>query len=166
MLQRVTGKVGGNTVVLRPALQALKEKAEHTLDKKAGDVVLFSKNMHNNTGMTDLSFETHKAKKRVSMYFTSKPDGIASYRRCAAILASVDSVELQYTPQFGQSRISFEWDEFWSMMEHNKLGFLASESSQPLLHLGGDPSQDYIDVHGAEDGASFDMEFEEIKKLE
>ncbi|RHY35522.1 hypothetical protein DYB32_000028 [Aphanomyces invadans] len=131
--------------MLRPSLQALKDKAELSLSKKTGDVVLFSKNMNSNTGMTDLSFETHKSKKRVSMYFTSKPDGIASYRRCAAMLANIDTVELQYTPQFGQSRISFEWDSFWIMMEQNELGFLASESTQPLLQLnGGSPSQDYM----------------------
>ncbi|ETW04201.1 hypothetical protein H310_04545 [Aphanomyces invadans] len=166
MLQRV--KARGSAAMLRPSLQALKDKAELSLSKKTGDVVLFSKNMNSNTGMTDLSFETHKSKKRVSMYFTSKPDGIASYRRCAAMLANIDTVELQYTPQFGQSRISFEWDSFWIMMEQNELGFLASESTQPLLQLsGGSPSQDYIDVDGSVDGgATFDMEFEEVKKLE
>ncbi|KAG9408298.1 hypothetical protein AC1031_021538 [Aphanomyces cochlioides] len=119
-----------SALILRPAVQMLKQRAELALDKKVGDVVLFNnQSLPETLGMTDVSFENHKAKKRVSMYFTSKPEGIASYRRCASMVAHLDNVELQYTPQFGQSRISFEWDSFWTMMDQNKLSFLPSESN-------------------------------------
>ncbi|KAF0685173.1 Aste57867_22875 [Aphanomyces stellatus] len=167
MLQWTSRGASGSGVALRPALQALKQKAELALNKKTGDVVLFSKSITEGSAMTDLSFENHKAKKRVSMYFTSKPDGIAAYRRCASILATVESVELQYTPQFGQSRISFEWDEFWTMMEQNKLGFLGSDAlpaPQSPLQLESAHGM----KHDADDAsnAAFSMDFEEVKKIE
>ncbi|OQR87984.1 hypothetical protein ACHHYP_07804 [Achlya hypogyna] len=129
----VPANVRGGAVALRPALQALKTRAEIALDKRTGDVVVFNKSLGGDgVGVTDVSFEHRKDAKQVSLYFTSKPEGIQAYRHVAAKLAGVEGVDFQYTPQFGQSRISFAWDEFWALAQNEQLGALGVGQLQLL----------------------------------
>ncbi|OQR93600.1 hypothetical protein THRCLA_22298 [Thraustotheca clavata] len=103
------------SVVLRPALEAIKQRAEVALAQRKGDVVVFSNQLdkERRVGLTDVSFEHRKTSKQVSLYFTSNADGIAAYKHVASKVAQLEGVDLQFTPQFGQSRISFSWDSFW-----------------------------------------------------
>ncbi|KDO21431.1 hypothetical protein SPRG_12438 [Saprolegnia parasitica CBS 223.65] len=126
---------GTAAVALRPALQALKHRAEIALEKRSGDVVVFSKNLSDrDVGVTDVSFEHRQNEKHVSLYFTSKPEGLLAYRHAAAKVSHIEGVDLQYTPQFGQSRISFPWHTFWALAETEQLGQL-SPRGEPLLQL-------------------------------
>jgi hypothetical protein len=131
MILRWCRRSTSTLATVNPKLYAMKEQAEKALDTTT-DVVMFSANKAK--GITDLSFETYKAKKRVSMYFTSDKAGIDSYRLTASLLSDFPKGQVQYsfTPHFGQSRISFSWDAFWDRVATNEaaLGFM---NQMPLL---------------------------------
>lgn len=103
---------------LRPLVKNIKDLAESKLTYRS-DYVLFNKDTSN--GITDLSFEKHIDHKRVSLYFDTSDEGIDAYRRTVKQLTdvNVNNLELKYTPQFGQTRISFEWDQFFDFVNSN-----------------------------------------------
>ena len=55
-------------------------------------------------------------------------EGIRAYRQAASELRDNPSVELSYTPHFGQSRITFDWDSFWTFLSDNNLNVLGGTS--------------------------------------
>ncbi len=116
---------------LAPTLQVFKTQVESIL-RKQSDVVLFSKNIKEG-GITDLAFEVYKKKKRVSLYFKSDKQGIKAYRDTAAIVKDFSGVDLKYTPQYGQSRISFNFDDFFSMLNESKM--LLPFTTQTILEI-------------------------------
>lgn len=118
----------GGISKLPPAVANMKNQAELTLHQTRSDCVMF--NDGGKGGITDLSFEKRESKegvKRVvSIHFEMDKEGVKSYRKAAAALADAPSVELHYTPHFGQSRITFEWDDFWMVLGDHKIGLMQS----------------------------------------
>jgi hypothetical protein len=112
-------------LINRQVVIALKTHADNILETKT-DLVCFSN--RTDKGITDLSFEKYKSKKRVSLYFTSNNEGIKAYQRTAALVSSFDNVELHFTPHFGQSRISFDWNDFWEKLDDSTLSFILPNS--------------------------------------
>lgn len=120
---------------LRPAVASWKNQIELEMSQKSQDHVV-----HNPThsgGITDLSFEVRKSKRETkkvaSLHFKMDAEGVAAYRKAAANLCDVPTVELSYTPYFGQSRISFEWDSFWEFMNDQKYSILEPGSDSLKL---------------------------------
>ena len=112
---------------LAPSVLAVKYQTELYLDQHRADYVLHNKSTE--AGITDLTFENReteeKGKQRtVSVYFKMDSAGIRAYREAAKGLSDHPSVELSYTPHFGQSRITFGWDYFWETVNSKKLGFV------------------------------------------
>lgn len=107
--------------ILSKNIIAIKNYAEKYLETKT-DLVCFSKST--DKGITDLSFEKHESQKRVSLYFTTDEEGIKAYKRTAKMVCSFPDVELDFTPHFGQSRISFGWDGFWEKLDDSKFSFI------------------------------------------
>ena len=132
----VKGAVSSSkTLKLRPLVKSMKELAEQKLSSSS-DFVLF--NRDTSTGITDLSFERHIDEKRVSLYFDSSENGVEAYRNTVQRLTEsrVQKLELKYTPHFGQSRISFEWDHFFDFFNtNNQSNLLKSFSDDCQLQL-------------------------------
>ena len=99
---------------LTPILKNIKSHAEKKLQFNT-DYVLYNSNT--TSGITDLSFEKHIDQKRVSVYFNTTTEGIEAYRNTVKQLTNmnvnIQNLELKFTPQFGQTRISFEWNHFF-----------------------------------------------------
>lgn len=126
------------------AVVAMKSQAEHLLDLCRADVVIHNK--CSDAGITDLSLESRetedKGKQRaVSIYFKMDHEGIRAYRDAAKSLTNNPHVELSYTPHFGQSRITFQWEYFWSTVNSSTFRIM---SSNTLLQLeqGREPAKD------------------------
>lgn len=124
---------------LAPAVLAAKSQTELYLDQHRADHVLHNKSTE--AGITDLTFENReteeKGKQRtVSVYFKMDSAGIRAYREAARGLSDNPSVELSYTPHFGQSRITFGWDYFWETVNSKKLGFVQPEGFLALEEKG------------------------------
>lgn len=123
------------TAKLKPAVLAVKAQTESLLRSNRADYVLYNKNT--DAGITDLSFENRETeelgkKRAVSVYFKMDKEGIRAYRKAAKSLADDLNVELSYTPHFGQSRITFQWEYFWATVNGDKLGLLPPEALQQL----------------------------------
>ena len=116
------------------ALASLKQAVELEMSKVKSDGLVYNENSAG--GISDLSYEkreSHAGVKRVaSLHFKMDKEGIKAYRKAAKELCDNPSVELSYTPHFGQSRITFEWDTFWLFLNENKLHVLGG-TSLPLL---------------------------------
>lgn len=117
-----------------PAVASLKYHAELAMSDATSDCVLFNEGKG---GVTDLSFEKRSSKegvkKVVSIHYKMDTEGIKSYRKAAAALSDIPSVELFYTPHFGQSRITFEFDSFFDMLADQKMGLTLSFPQLALL---------------------------------
>lgn len=116
-------------LVLNPLIKNIKDLAEAKL-AMSSDYVMFNKDTSN--GITDLSFEKHIDEKKVSLYFDTSDEGIEAYRQTVKQLtdANVHNLELKYTPQFGQTRISFEWNHFFDFFNSSsQTAFLNSFAS-------------------------------------
>lgn len=112
--------------VLNPLMKNIKQLAEAKLATRS-DYVMFNRDTSN--GVTDISFEKHIDQKRVSLYFDTSDEGIDAYRQTVKRLTDLDvhNLELKYTPQFGQTRISFEWDHFFEFFNaSSQTSFLSS----------------------------------------
>lgn len=126
------------SIPLSPKVLAMKSQIESVLDSGCtGDHVMH--NMSEKSGITDLSFENRDSKKtgkskKVSVYFKMDAEGIKAYRKAAAAMSNNPSVELSYTPHFGQSRITFEWEQFWDTVNSQRLG--DAVTPRGLLQLG------------------------------
>lgn len=134
---------------LSPAIRDMKSLADQALANMGGsDLVLHNHKSETEStalgeqqAVTDIAFENRDsktgAKKNVSFYFrTSTKKGVTEYRKLAAVVKDLPNVELSFTPHFGQSRISFPWDEFWSLVNNQQLSLFDPESaasSFPLL---------------------------------
>ena len=103
-----------------PEVSFMRDQIELQLSVKQKDLILFENSK--SSGLTDLAFEKRESKfgtkRMVSMYFKMDREGIQSYRKLATVVRSVPTskVEMFFTPHLGQSRISFEWDTFWSFI--------------------------------------------------
>jgi hypothetical protein len=124
---------------LQPQVVAVKSRIEALLGTyRAGDHVIYNSNSE--SGITDLSFENRETEekgkaKTVSVYFKMDADGIKAYRQAAKAYSENPNVELSYTPHFGQSRITFKWEHFWTTVNTEKLGSMMHPHS--LLKLSG-----------------------------
>lgn len=132
--------VGSNHL---PAVCNLKYRAEIALHEAKSDLILFNESRKG--GITDMSFEKRESKKGVknvvSINYEMNEEGIKSYRKAATALADLPTVELHYTPHFGQSRITFEWDTFFEVLSDRRLGL-----SQDLPQLMQLPAPVYNEV--------------------
>ena len=140
--------VKGSAPPLSPAIRDMKSLADQALaGNGGGDFVLHNHKSETEStafgeqAVTDIAFENRDSKtgvnKNVSFYFrTSTKKGVTEYRKLAAVVKDLPNVELSFTPHFGQSRISFPWDEFWSLVNNQQLSLFDPESaasSFPLL---------------------------------
>lgn len=116
---------------LQPYVADAKMRATAALEHNSSDIVLH--NVNSSSGITDLAFENREnefgVKKSVSIYFKMDPEGVQAYQKAATVLSETIGVDLSYTPHLGQSRITLEWDPFWTMLNNNSLGFV----SPPVL---------------------------------
>jgi D-mannonate dehydratase len=142
IIKHATSKSKGITT-LSPLIKNIKDLAEAKLATST-DYVMFNKDASN--GITDLSFEKHIDQKRVSLYFDTSDEGIDAYRQTVKRLAdlNVNNLELKYTPQFGQTRISFEWNHFFEFFNSStQISFLNSFATSSVTqfppHLNTDP---------------------------
>lgn len=103
---------------LGPHTKTLKARAETELLKHK-DLVLLGK-AGATGGITDISFEKRECDKKVSLYFSVDSEGLESYRKIASLFHDSRNVELKYTPHLGQSRITFEWGDFWKIVDERK----------------------------------------------
>jgi hypothetical protein len=113
------------TRYLGPHAKTLKARAETELLKHK-DLVLLGK-AGATGGITDISFENRECNKKVSLYFSVDSEGLESYRKMASMFHDSSKVELKYTPHLGQSRITFEWGDFWKIVEERKLNQLEGD---------------------------------------
>mmetsp|Transcript_17144 Transcript_17144/g.21120 ORF Transcript_17144/g.21120 Transcript_17144/m.21120 type:complete len:171 (+) Transcript_17144:196-708(+) len=156
-IRRTTSKLDQ----LKPSVQALKTCIEKRLERSS-DFVFFNENKYEYNGgknatetvsekakqrkqfmpgVTDISFEkfqqdANQRKHRVSVYFASSKDGVRAYRDMARKTANLKGVEYKFTPQFGHSRISFQWEDFWEQVNRNEFPVLLFSNDVEPLQLG------------------------------
>lgn len=123
---------------LPPQISSMKTHVEALIASSSTyDTVIFPKEGAH-PGVTDLAIENRGdemgRRRLVSIYFDSTTDGLRSYRQAAASLSACPEVELHYTPHLGQSRISIEWNDFWSLLS-SRDDRLSLFSPQTLLSL-------------------------------
>lgn len=76
----------------------------------------------------------------VSLYFDSSQEGVTAYRKTAQKIQEEtqrrggreDEVEMKYTPQLGQMRISFEFEKFFEWVNEMETSLLTSFVSPSL----------------------------------
>ena len=108
---------------LTPQISSMKARVEALMASSATpDTLIFPKE-GTYPGVTDLAIEKRSdevgSTRLVSIYFDSSPDGLKSYRQAAASLSACPEAKMHFTPHLGQSRISIEWADFWSMLSSN-----------------------------------------------
>ncbi len=117
---------------------SLRRQAELQLENGNVDCVVFN-GRNNISGITDLSFEKRNSnngsKKVVSLYFKSDREGTRAYKATAIAIADFPGVDLQFTPHFGQSRITLEWESFWQTLNEGHMLGKSSTLSPILLPL-------------------------------
>jgi len=99
-------------------ISSLKGLITLQMQNSKSDIVIVNDGAKN--GVTDITFEKrdskHGSMRVISLYFMMDQEGIESYRTVASKVYNNPAVELSFTPHFGQSRISIEWDAFWEMV--------------------------------------------------
>eukprot|EP00732_Lithocolla_globosa_P008108 Lithocolla_globosa_v1_NODE_11154_length_531_cov_8.600840.p1 type:complete len:148 gc:universal NODE_11154_length_531_cov_8.600840:446-3(-) len=118
-------------------LRDLRVKIEQALHNRKDCVISSSGNTRLVEGVTDISFEydSKKHQKRVSFYFKTDEEGIKTYQKAARMISdkiSDEKVEMRFTPHFGQSRITFRWEHFWSLANTKRLTFFLPDQTPQL----------------------------------
>ena len=122
-ISRIPRSTSGAARPLAPQISSMKARVEALMVSSATpDTLIFPKE-GTYPGVTDLAIEKRAddmgSTRLVSIYFDSSPDGLRAYRQAAASLSACPEAKMHFTPHLGQSRISLEWNDFWSILSIN-----------------------------------------------